>query len=152
MLASFGGPIAVDATSVYVGYYAGLQKIGLNGGTPTRLTNDGGIRDIAVDETSIYYTNCVCGGSSGVCGDGRLMKVALDGSTKATLSGEDNGWCPGSVGVRGTNVYWVEHFGGFGVPQSQVMRVGLNVDFAQGGEPWGAMSAKAETAEWMNCA
>jgi hypothetical protein len=91
--------IAVDATSVlwtnYTTAVSGeVMKVPLAGGTVTTLAaGQAGPRDIAVDETSAYWTN----------DGGMVMKVSLAGGIPITLAA---GQHPSRIAVDATSVYW----------------------------------------------
>lgn len=115
LAAGVNGPfhIALDGTHVYWGGFGGsgpsvIAKMPLGGGTVTNLVSgdqhddSGEIQqplDIAIDSTSVYWTNV-----AGPITTGSVRKIGLDGGAVTTLvSG------PGTVNrivVDSSNVYW----------------------------------------------
>ncbi len=90
---------------------------------------------IAVDETSVYWTNLVPGGP-GVAGTAAIVKTPLDGgaiNTVATFSENGNG----RIFVDSTYLYWVDDNA---VPSASIMRVGKD-----GGTPTTVASALTVT-------
>jgi hypothetical protein len=78
----------------------------------TLVTGQNSPSSIAVDSTSVYWTNS----AQGITDAGAVMKVAIDGGLPVTLaSGQTS---PTSIAVEGSNVYWL-------VPLA-VMKVGIN--------------------------
>ena len=73
------------------------------GGTPTTLASGQNVPwAIAVDATSVYWTNNNLNG-----GQGAVMKVALDGGTLTTLAvGQNESY---GIAVDATNVYWADY-------------------------------------------
>jgi hypothetical protein len=95
--------MAIDSTNAYVGASQGglLMKVPLSGGgLATTLTSSAnGMTAVAVDATSVYWTQLVTGPT------GSVMRVPIGGGTPTTIaSGQAN---PQDLAVDDTNVYWV---------------------------------------------
>ncbi len=79
----------------------------LDGGTPITLASgQSGPWSIAVDATSVYWTNS--GGAGN--GPGTVMKVPLGGGTPITLASGQG--APAGIAVDTTSVYWTDFTGG----------------------------------------
>jgi hypothetical protein len=122
--------IALDPTSVYwVNFYQGpaVLKAPLGGGTAVTLVSEPQAEtpargesgqaptsntSVAVDATSVYWTEEDCPGNGGSCESG-VMKVSLEGGTTTTLASwaalPSAGDGPGTqIAVDATSVYWTE--------------------------------------------
>jgi hypothetical protein len=89
--------IAVDATSVYWTDQSGpIMKVPVGGGSPVTVANGFTPYVIAVDSTSIYWSE-----------SGTLKKVAIDGGTPITLA-QNNMASIWGIAVGSTGVYWTE--------------------------------------------
>ena len=78
------------------------MKVAIDGGAPTILASgQSSPTRIAVDATSVYWTNSV---------NGMVMKVPLDGGTPTTLA--SNQEIPYGIAVDATSVYWANRGGG----------------------------------------
>jgi hypothetical protein len=108
-LASFPGgygpfQIALDATHLYMSTMASgtsdIAAMPLGGGSPQTLVANVTLRAMAVDATSLYWTDDV---------NGTVMKVSLSGGAPATLYQGD---IPYAIAVDDTSVYWTSPSGG----------------------------------------
>jgi hypothetical protein len=96
--------IAVDATSVYFfcngpGAGSALKRVALGGGAPVTLDTPEAPSFIAVDPTSVYYTNQI----------GSVVKVATGGGATVTLAYDyaiPAG--PWGIAIDATSVYWTD--------------------------------------------
>jgi hypothetical protein len=154
--------IAVDATNVYWvtnAFFAmtrvpaqptavgTVMKMPIAGGNPTTLASNLSPYGIAVDGTSVYWTNGT--GSN----DGTVMKVPIDGGVPTTLaSGLAS---PVDLAVDGTYVYWTN--AGSNVPTDStgsVMRVPIgggtpSTIASQQSDPTG-IAVGATSVYWAN--
>jgi hypothetical protein len=98
----------VDATSVYYCTYGGdgeigtVMKVAVGGGAPTALAS-GHPGDIAVDATSVYWTDFDSSSGSGGS-NGTVMKVPVGGGPPTILASGQN-WLD-RIAVDATSVYW----------------------------------------------
>jgi hypothetical protein len=83
--------------------------------SPVTLATGGEIIGVAVDSTSVYYTDANNPG-------GTVLKVPLAGGTAVTLAQNQNG--PWMIAVDASNVYWV-NYGTMGGSVGSVMKVPL---------------------------
>lgn len=101
----FRGPIAVDSTSVYWATQFGnaVMKVPLGGGATTTLAAlQGGPVGLAVDTTSVYFTEDNLGPSAL---PGAVVQMPLQGGAQTTLSSYG---VPGAIAVAATGPVWVE--------------------------------------------
>jgi hypothetical protein len=83
----------------------------------TLASGQAGPMGIAIDSTSVYWTNTANGGDPPA--NGVVMKVALNGGTPSTLaSGQNNPW---AIAVDSTSVYWTNS-----IDNGSVMKVPLD--------------------------
>jgi hypothetical protein len=88
--------LAVDATYVYFGSGAGVQRVAKTGGTPTVLT-PGGTNGLAIDSLRVYFADMSASA---------IRSVPIGGGTASTLvSGLVAPW---RVATNGTNVYFTD--------------------------------------------
>jgi hypothetical protein len=115
------GPVdlTIDAANVYwIENTNVVMKAPIAGGSATTLASANDVnepRAIAVDATSVYWTNHAQNGN------GSVMKVPIAGGVAMTLAANQD-W-PIGIAVDGSNVYWVNSGYSTG---STVMRVPLN--------------------------
>jgi len=133
--------LAVDDANVYWTNVAvgsamqSLEQAPKSGGAPITLASGLESMSIAVDSTSVYWTNCnpVRNSDGSVINNGSVMKVPIGGGSLTTLFSDLS--CPGNIAVDTTNVYWTELLDGsssYGSPppSCQIMKVSLD-----GGDP-----------------
>jgi hypothetical protein len=105
-LAKVTGPgfgIAVDATHVYWVTVNAVMRVALAGGSEDTLAATGGT-GIAIDETSVYFTDHASPGS--------VNKVPLAGGPATVLASGQA--VPAGIVVDATSVYWVNQGDGAG--------------------------------------
>jgi sugar lactone lactonase YvrE len=94
----------VDSTSVYwtASNDGTVMEVPIGGGTPVALASlQSYPTGIAVDGTSVYWTNYAGAGS---CARGSVMKVGLAGGAPITLAADQ--LFPDGIAVDATSVYW----------------------------------------------
>jgi hypothetical protein len=93
--------MVVDVTNVYfTNWQAGvIQSVPLAGGPVKTLASGNLPWGIALDSTSVYWTNSIAGYAS-------VAKVSLAGGTPQTLA--PGGSMPEGVAVDATSVYWTD--------------------------------------------
>jgi len=120
----FVNVMALDATSIYIitiddveGTNGSLWSMPKGGGTPKLLA--GSVLTpyrLAVDATSVYWISVGTPTSSSFLADGRVERMAKDGTGRKTLATNLN--VPTSVASDGTNVYFTDR------SSTSVMRIG----------------------------
>lgn len=87
-----------------VGIEGNVVSIPVGGGTPTTLASESGyLTSIAVDSTSVYWTDYGLS-QEATNTNGLVLKAPLGGGTPTTLaSGQHD---PSAIAVDATNVYW----------------------------------------------
>ncbi len=155
------GSIAIDAANVYwtndgtdasgaftpANTDGSVMQVPIGGGTPTTIASGQFVVGaVAVDQTSVYWTNA---GTDGT--DGHVMKAPIGGGAATTLASGQFG--PVNTAVDGASVYWMNrNLFPTGVT---VMKVALGgggpVTLASGGqqEP-GAMVVDATHVYWAS--
>jgi len=99
--------IAVDSANVYWTTIFGsgsIMKVPLSGGTPTMVASGQNPYDLAVDATTIYWSDF---GTDPGLTDGKIMKASISGSAPVTLASQERG--PLGIAVDATNVYWARN-------------------------------------------
>jgi hypothetical protein len=95
---SSGTGIAVDSNNVYWSEYGvggAVKKIPLTGGSAVTLAPADFVISIAVDSTSVYYSD-----------GGLIKKVGIDSGTVTSLTSEHHGVY--TLAIDSTHVYWIE--------------------------------------------
>ena len=88
-----------------------VTKEPIDGGTSVQLAGgQSGPRAIAVDSTSVYWTEQGTPSGAGETVGGAVMKVGLDGTGLTTVAACQN-W-PYAIAVDATSVYWTDTSGG----------------------------------------
>ena len=112
---SVGGRLAVNGDGVYWLTASGssasdVMAVSLCGGAPSVLASGSGQgRDIAADDTSVYWTEQVyaCHGDAGDCiASGNVMRVPARGGTPTTLAAPHA--YPWGIAIDRANAYWVD--------------------------------------------
>ena len=134
-----GHGIAVDSTSVYVAVGGTVTKVPLDGGTAVTLA---GMQPtplfVAVDSTSVYWTNSIVSTS--------VAKVALDGGSEVILA--SNQPMPQGLAVDSTSVYWSN--GGNGTVMKVPLDGGAPTVLATGQTGAYCVAVDAISVYWSN--
>jgi hypothetical protein len=91
----------IDSTELYWSSYGTLSKVALTGGTPVSLAAVQTAAGIAVDATSLYWTDAY--------GNAVTKAPLAGGATTSLATGQDG---PSAIAVDSTNVYWIDYSGG----------------------------------------
>lgn len=97
LAAAPGTGIAVDSRNVYWSEYGvggAVKKITLTGGSPVKLATADFAQDLAVDSTSVYYSD-----------GGLIKKVDIDSGIVTSLTSEPHGVY--TLAIDSTHVYWI---------------------------------------------
>ena len=93
--------IVVTSGYVYVVDTAGILKIPASGGTPTTLATSNLPFDVAVDSTSVYWSD--------KSSPGHVYKTSISGGSVTTLAATSSGIYSDVNAVDSTYVYWSEY-------------------------------------------
>jgi hypothetical protein len=93
--------VAENSTDVYWIDATTLMKAPLDGGTASTLASGAGLGDLALDSTSVYWTDEEAG---------LVLKMPLGGGAPSTLASDPSSF-PGPIAVDAEFVYWTEAIG-----------------------------------------
>ena len=111
-----GTGIAVDSRNVYwteYGVSGAVKKIALTGGSEATLATADFAIAVAVDSTSVYYSD-----------GGLIKKVGIDSGTVTSLTSEHHGVY--TLAIDATHVYWIESLD-WGAALKKVSKLGGTV-------------------------
>jgi hypothetical protein len=143
--------IRVDSTSVYWAFiFSGdMSKVDLNGGTPTTLATGVIVLDMAIDSTSIYWTDFT----------GTVSKLGLSGGSPVALALSQAPPAHG-IAVDSTGVYWTTQseqvWDGCSTTACQVgllqktgLAGGTAATLASGAQPW-SIAVDSTSVYWTD--
>lgn len=131
----FARAIAVNATSVCWISKNGMWKVGINGGTPVKLAESDYPLGIAIDATTVYWTDA---------GEGVVYAVPLSGGSRAALAtGLES---PEAIAVDESRVYFTDT--GAGTVMSVPIGGGTVTTHATGQNAPGAIAVNGTSLYW----